>query len=197
MDGVQSVGRFFLTYNTYSADNDYSMQLQRPETEESAEWLISYSDLMSLFLCFFIMLFALSTMQEERIETTTASLRGGFGLFGSSNPHNTGTAAVPLGPQMGGVILFDLGSDDLSSAAKRELNEMYRQLLSTPGGIQIVGQAGLGEPSAYRRELDLAYSRAIAVWDHLVSLGMDRERLQIVQQVGEDTAARVEIRRGR
>jgi hypothetical protein len=74
------------------------------------------------------------------------------------------------------------------------LNEVYRQLLGVPGEVQIIGRAELGEPSAYRRELDLAYSRAIAVWDYLVSLGMSRERCQIVQQVSESEGPLVEIR---
>jgi flagellar motor protein MotB len=173
------------------------MNPTKPDTTDSPEWLISYSDLMSLFLCFFIMLFALSTMQEERIEAATESLRGGFGLFGTNMPFYSGTAARPTGAGIGGTITFDWGSDDLPASATQELNELYRQLLSTTNNVQIVGQARLGEPSAYRRELDLAYSRAINVWDYLVSLGMDRERLEIVQQVDHVGGAAVQIRSGR
>ena len=172
------------------------MQPDKPDTADSPEWLISYSDLMSLFLCFFVMLFALSTMQEERIEAATASLRGGFGLFGNSQQSFNSTSSR-TGQQIGGMVVFDWGSDDLSVSAKQELNEIYRQLLNTKNKIQIVGQARLGEPSAYRRELDLAYARAINVWDYLVSLGIDRERLQIAQQAGESEGSFAEIRQVR
>jgi len=173
------------------------MQIEKPDTPETQEWLISYSDLMSLLLCLFVMLFALSTVQETQFQTATESLRGGFGLFGTSHAFKTGTAAKPAGQQIGGAILFDWGSEDLSETAKLELNEIHRQLLYTPNRIQIVGQAGQGESSAYRRDLDLAYARAINVWDYLLSLGIDREQLQIVQQAGETTGSRVEIRSGR
>ena len=173
------------------------MQPDKPDISETPEWLISYSDLMSLLLCLFVMLYALSTVQELKFQAATESLRGGFGLFGTSQSFKTGTAAKPVGKQIGGIILFDWGSEDLSEAAKQELNEIHRQLLGTPDNIQIIGQAGLGESSVYRRELDLAYARAINVWDYLVSLGIDRKRLQVVQQAGEAEGARVEIRSGR
>ena len=166
----------------------------QPENENpnSPDWLITYSDLMSLLLCLFVMLYAISTLQESKFHTATESIRGSFGLFGGQ-PFKMGTVPQASGQRVGGVILFDLGSDDLSDAAKQELNEVYQQMLSTPHKVQIIGKAGLGEPSAYRRELDLAYSRAVNVWDYLIALGIDRERCQIVQQVGASEGSLVEI----
>jgi len=147
---------------------------------------------MSLLLCFFVMLFAISTLQEPQFQSATESLRGSFGFFGGQ-PRAFGSLPKSSQKPVGGKILFGLGSDDLSEEAKQELNEIYLQLLNTPHKVQIVGQAVQGEPSAYRRELDLAYSRAVNVWDHLVSLGMDRQRCQIVQQVGEASGSLVEV----
>ena len=164
-----------------------------PDTTESSEWLTTYGDLMTLLLCFFVILYALSTLQETRFQSATESLRGGFGFFGNaSSPFKS--VSKPAGQKVGGTVLFDWGSDDLTESAKQELNEVYRQLLGTSGIIQIAGKAELGEPSAYRRELDLAYSRAVNVWDYLVSLGMSRDRCEIVQQTGESAGALVEIR---
>ena len=167
----------------------------QPENENpnSPDWLITYSDLMSLLLCFFVILFALSTVQETRFQSATESLRGAFGIFGGQSI-NTGTVPNVLGQVIGDTILFDWGNDELSDSAERKLNEIYRQLLSVSGDVQIIGRAEIGEPSSYRRELDLAYSRAITVWDYLVSLGMSRERCQIVQQTGGTEGARVEVR---
>jgi flagellar motor protein MotB len=169
------------------------MNFDNNDNSEPQDWLITYSDLMSLLLCLFVMLYAISTVQESKFESATESLRGGFGFFGNTSK-SFKTVSLPAGQKKKKKILFDWGSDDLSDAAKQELNEVYRQLLGTPNNIQIVGQAGLGEPSAYRRELDLAYSRAINVWDYLVSLGIDRERCEIVQQTSESGNALVEIR---
>jgi len=172
------------------------MYPDKPDIHESPEWLISYSDLMSLLLCFFVMLYAISTLQTTKFQSATESLRGAFGVFGEQ-PLKMRSAPSASRPQIGGTILFDWGSDDLSDSAKQELNTVYRQLLGTSRKIQIVGWAGLGEPSSYRRDMDLAYSRAINVWDHLVSLGMNRERCQIVQQTGTAEGARVEIQYAR
>ena len=163
------------------------------DKNNTQDWLITYGDLMTLLLCCFVMLYAISTVQETKFFSASESLRGGFGVFGKANSSSK-SVSQPTGQKAGGTIFFDLGSDDLSDSAKHELNDVYRQLLETSNRIQIVGKAEFEEPSAYRRELDLAYSRAINVWDHLVSLGMSRERCEIVQQTGESVGSLVEIR---
>jgi len=153
---------------------------------------------MTLLLCLFVMLYAISTLQETQLQSAMESLRGGFGLFGKAPAgHTMGAVTQSTGRKVGRTILFEEGSDDLSESAKQELNEVYRQLLGTPDKIQIIGQAVLGEPSAYRRELDLAYSRAVNVWDHLVSLGISRERCEIIQQTDASAGTLVEIRSAR
>jgi flagellar motor protein MotB len=166
----------------------------QPENENpnSPDWLITYSDLMSLLLCLFVMLYAISTLQESKVHSVTESIRGSFGLFGGQ-PFKMGAVPKASGQRIGGVILFELGSDDLSDEARQELNDVYQQMLNSPHKVQILGKAELGEPSAYRRELDLAYSRAVNVWDYLISLGIDRERCQIVQEICEAKCSLVEI----
>ena len=162
------------------------------DKDNTQDWLVTYGDLMTLLLCVFVLLYAISTVQETKFSSATESLRGGFGVFGNTNSLSK-SLSKPHGQKVGGTVLFNPGSDDLSDSAKQELNEVYRQLLGSPYKVQIIGRARLGEPSAYRRELDLAYSRVINVWDYLVSLGMSRERCQIVQQTGETEGSFVEI----
>lgn len=171
------------------------MQTDKEDSAESQDWLLTYSDLMSLLLCLFVMLFAISATQTTKIEAVTESLRGGFGLFGNVSQAFKGGTVKKTTPRkkLGGTILFDWGNDELTEEAKQQLNVIYQQLLAAEDQFQIVGQAGLGEPSAYRREWDLAYTRAINVWDYLVSLGMNRERCQIVQQTGRAAGAVAEI----
>ena len=163
------------------------------DKDNTQDWLVTYGDLMTLLLCVFVLLYAISTVQETKFSSATESLRGGFGVFGNTNSLSK-SLSKPHGQKVGGTVLFNPGSDDLSDTAKQELNEVYRQLLGTPNRIQIIGKAELEETSAYRRELDLAYARAINVWDHLVSLGMSRERCEIVQQTGESVGSLVEVR---
>ncbi len=45
------------------------------ENDERAEWLITYADLMSLLLVFFVLLFSLSTFKVEKFEKLLESIR--------------------------------------------------------------------------------------------------------------------------
>ncbi|MCL2006090.1 MAG: OmpA family protein [Planctomycetaceae bacterium] len=174
------------------------MQPEKPDSPDAPDWLISYGDLMSLLLCLFILLYAISAVQETKMQSATASLRSGFGLFGTNQQTQIVAIPRPEGRRIGQAILFDFGSDDLSDEAKRDLDTVYWQLLdvlpNTEDTILIIGQVQSGESSAYRRDLDLAYARSVSVWDYLVSLGVDRQRLQVVQQTGVSAGSLVEIR---
>lgn len=43
------------------------------------EWMCTFSDMMSLLLCFFVLLFALSTIQEKKFIQTIGLIKGAFG----------------------------------------------------------------------------------------------------------------------
>ena len=46
---------------------------ERPPEEGSPAWMATFSDLMNLLLCFFVLLFASSTMDEGKIQKIAAS----------------------------------------------------------------------------------------------------------------------------
>ncbi len=55
-----------------------------PPQEEAAGaplWMVTFADLMTLLLTFFIMLVAMSTMQEEKIKVALGSLKGALGVL--------------------------------------------------------------------------------------------------------------------
>ena len=43
------------------------------------EWMCTFSDMMSLLLCFFVLLFALSTIEEKKFIQTIGFIKGAFG----------------------------------------------------------------------------------------------------------------------
>ena len=47
-------------------------------------WILTYGDMMSLLLCFFIMLYAISTIEIVKVQAAVESLRQGFGYRGAS-----------------------------------------------------------------------------------------------------------------
>ena len=48
-----------------------------------ASWMNTFADLMNLLLCFFVMLFAMSTVDAEKFEALAASLQNSFSIFSS------------------------------------------------------------------------------------------------------------------
>lgn len=47
----------------------------------NAPWLNTFADLMNLLLCFFVLLFALSTVDEEKFEEISISMANSIGVF--------------------------------------------------------------------------------------------------------------------
>lgn len=72
------------------------------------EWQCTFSDLMNLLLCFFVLLFSMSTPDTDRWEQVVASMSSAFSIFTS------GSAAI------GDGSLIGLGTTQLS-----ELDEYY------------------------------------------------------------------------
>lgn len=48
-----------------------------PKIEERVEWIYTYGDMVTLLMCFFILLFAMSKSEEERFRAVSASFKGG------------------------------------------------------------------------------------------------------------------------
>ncbi|GHT13857.1 MotB [Planctomycetales bacterium] len=169
--------------------------------EDNNNWTLTYSDMMSLLLCFFIMLYAVSTVQDSKMDAATASIRSSFGLFGemmseTETVSKTSKKSNPFGADAGVRIFFDAGKDDLTDEAKLTLDDFLRQLLAGRQRVIITGSTAADEPAGYRRTLDLAYSRGTAVWDYCVSQGIQRERITVeLDAEAESACASVRVLR--
>ena len=54
---------------------------KREEKGGGAAWMNTFSDLMNLLLCFFVMLFAMSDPNQEKFQQLSASLASTFNMF--------------------------------------------------------------------------------------------------------------------
>ncbi|GHT44847.1 MotB [Planctomycetales bacterium] len=185
------------------------------------DWILTYGDMMSLLLCFFIMLFSMSIIAEIKFEAVVESLQRELGYAGSSrtksNKSKTSTApssptsersrrtAALMGGQpivsspaenprvqtieidattvKGGLIRFELGSDELDPQAKKSLDALKNDLLGSAFKIMVKGHVAPNEQGVgYRKDIDLAYARAVAVRDYLMSIGFKQEffRVEVV-----------------
>ena len=68
-----------------SAEAEEEMTLSAPPEEEkkqkagAPEWMCTFSDLVTLLMCFFVLLFAMSTTQQETYKELVQSLRSALG----------------------------------------------------------------------------------------------------------------------
>jgi chemotaxis protein MotB len=192
---------------------DKTMARKKPPEAGVPEWILTYGDMMSLLLCFFIMLFSMSIIATIKFEAVVESLQRELGYAGSSktksNKSKTSTAPTsptserfrrtaaltggqpipaPVGEQQqvqtiridaeaitGGLVLFGLGNDELTDQAKKGLDAIKEKLIGSPNKILIKGHVASNEEGMYRKDIDLAYARAVNVRDYLISLGLKQD----------------------
>jgi len=197
------------------------MARRDPPPEEGAPlWMCTFGDLMSLLLCFFIMLFAISIIAEIKWEALIETLQRRMGYPGmstresegkqisaslSSTPDESRRNAALLGSQdtdgrggefptvqsirtegttvKGGLIRFELGNEELTSQAKKDLEALLPVLSASRNKIRVQGHAAPIETEEgvgiFHRDYFLAYYRAVNVKDYLVSLGLKEEFFQV------------------
>ncbi len=104
--------------------------------EGAPAWMATFSDLMNLLLCFFVLLFAMSSIDEEKFEDIAASFRQSFSIF------DGGAASVTEG---------NLISSGISQLA--ELNDYYEQMGANPEGEENPDSLEAYEKQQYEKGL--------------------------------------------
>lgn len=90
---------------------------QEEQAPGSPAWMATFSDLMNLLLCFFVLIFSMSSVDQEKFEELVASLSASFGIM------EGGAASVIEGTKI------STGVSDLN-----ELDDYYENLgLNTTG----------------------------------------------------------------
>ena len=69
-----------------------------PPAESAPLWMCTYGDLMSLLLCFFIMLFAISIISEPRFQAMADALQQDFLGYASPSRNNAPSTKVTQAP---------------------------------------------------------------------------------------------------
>ncbi len=93
-----------------------SLPEPEPIEEESADWLATFSDMVTLLLVFFVLLLSMSTVEEIKFVSVSGSLRDAFGGVDQKVDTVTGTAN---------------SSKDYTTMEVKELEQIRREILKS------------------------------------------------------------------
>ncbi|MGD8452396.1 MAG: flagellar motor protein MotB [Phycisphaerae bacterium] len=189
--------------------------------EGAPAWLVTYGDMVTLMLTFFVMLLAMSEVKkEDHFLEFMQAIREAFGYQGGMrqtqyeevlSPKNinfTEMLVIPIEPHdfsrsrqrglqgrdktvrsrqpddvyvVGGGIQFASLSAELEPTEAASLEQFAEQLRGHNTMVRITGHCSRRpvDGTPFRDHMDLAYQRARAVREQLVTLGIDAGRLVI------------------
>lgn len=168
------------------------------------EWLLTYGDLMSLLLTFFIMLVAMSDWRSEgRVLQAVESIQRRFSREGTTERE----ATPPTGPvgsrpwlraagpgrttSLGGSVLFAEDSVELSPTERQQLRALAERLQGKGQRIEIRGHTTrrpLPPGGPYADHWELAFARCREVQRLLIDAGIAPQRLRLSVAGGNEPA---------
>ena len=180
--------------------------LESPPPSGAPEWLLTYGDLMSLLLTFFILLASMSELRSEpRVVEAVDAIQKRFGRDKIVNPPTfdsppgspragrpqvkaLGAASMPV---FGGTVLFAEDSADLADDQRDALRRLGEQFQGKLQKIEVRGHTTrrpLPAGSPFADHWQLAYARAHAVMRFLTEQGIDPRRLRLSVAAGNEPA---------
>ena len=57
------------------------MARKQPQKSETPEWLVTFADLMSLLVCFFVLIISFSIQDQEKLQVVAGSMKDAFGIM--------------------------------------------------------------------------------------------------------------------
>lgn len=175
------------------------------DDEESAgwlpEWFITFADMMTLLLAFFIMLVSMSKFEDPtQIQAVVATIREQFGnnpAQGEADTHLVVPANaddIPDGGPIantrpGGVIYFGDFDTELTEEHKRLLSRVAVEIGETNATIEIRGHAAhvdIDPRSGVRDLWDLADRRCRSTMQFLVERGVEPARIRLANSAASE-----------
>ncbi len=88
---------------------------QEEAKKGAPEWLATYGDMMTLCLCFFVLLFSFSTIDAQKFKAVAESLQGSLGVFES-------------GPTLSVIPNVNEYPSDIPVDEEIDYNELYQEI---------------------------------------------------------------------
>jgi chemotaxis protein MotB len=158
------------------------------------DWFITFADMMTLLLAFFIMLLSMSKLEEPtQVRAIVTTLREQFGNNPAQGEADTNLIVpanaddIPDGGPLantrpGGVIFFGDFDTELTEEHKRQLSRIAEEIAETDSTIEIRGHAGqvnIDPRSGVRDLWDLADRRCRSTMQFLVERGVEPSQIRL------------------
>ena len=167
-----------------------------PEPQQDELWLISYADLLTLLVGFFVLIIASMPLKMARFERVAAAISGSkeaplqdlrekVDSLVARSPELrdqviTHDDAEGLGIEFKDAMLFDSGSAEINVGGKAAVAQVAKLIHDLPGRpITIEGHTDdvpIATPQ-FRSNWELSSQRAINVLSALEASGVERERM--------------------
>ena len=136
------------------------MAKKKPQEQPAGApaWMSTFSDLMNLLLCFFVLLFSMSSVDAEKFEKVAASLNASFSIFSAG-----GSALTDEG------ILVGSGATQLN-----DLSSYYNNMgLNTDG--EFTEEVKSAQEQIEKEGLKESENMAEQIENNLKSAGVDNQ----------------------
>ncbi len=147
--------------------------MQDEDPPPQAPWLNTYADMVTLLLCFFVLLFSMSVVNVKKFEAAMSSLQGALGILdGSPIPSPKGDSTQVFDPA---DLVAQMLAEEMAEMAR--LQQFIEEELSGSGLSDKVGV------SLEERGVVLRFADTV-----LFDVGQDTlrpESAQVLQKIGE------------
>jgi chemotaxis protein MotB len=131
-----------------------------PNSEGVAGWIVTYGDMVTLLLCFFVMLFILSKQEENKYKSVIGSIQNAFGVTGRDPrtpfiPRPDETDSATLGKAES--ELMETVQNSMNDTANANANELQTSLIvevENKGVVLRIYSTDLFEPGTARLKPD-------------------------------------------
>lgn len=103
----------------------------RSDHEDNGRWLISYADFITLLFAFFVVMYAVSAVNEQKYRIVAESLGGAFGKVTLSGPAPAEPPPADLSPE----VRAQLERERLVQEEAAHMNEVASSLLDVLGPL--------------------------------------------------------------
>ncbi len=123
----------------------------------SPAWMNTFADLMNLLLCFFVLLFSMSTVDAEKFEKVIASLRSSFSVLPS------GGASIGDGEMVSSGVsqleMFDVYYNQIANAQSEQQTEQTEETQEQTDVVEAYEEQALSESEQMAQQIEEAVVR--------------------------------------